>query len=241
MAPHADEVVHLPVIDISDPTLAVGKEMIAAAAKYGFLYIDTNGTGFTEEIVDKEFAIGQKFFSLSDSEKAESTINETNRGWTGMHTEILDPKNQRKGDFKEALNIGEFVNSRPEHNFPKALSPHIAELAEFENIAKSVRDRILDLLAMGLEIPDQKFFSSHGPVRMHHATAPLPISIRRRGLSTRRRHPGRRPQRLRLHHTAFPKTLPTRSGDPNPRKQMGTRPRLPTQLQNLQHPPAHPR
>ena len=160
MAAQAGEVVHLPVINISKPTLAVGKEMISAAAKYGFLYVDTNGTGFTQEIVDREFLIGQKFFSLADSEKAESTIDNTNKGWTGMHTEILDPKNQRKGDFKEALNIGEFLNGNPQQNFPKALFSHIPELAEFEEIAKSVRDRILDLLAMGLEIPDQKFFSS---------------------------------------------------------------------------------
>jgi isopenicillin N synthase-like dioxygenase len=154
------EVVRLPVIDISNPTLAVGKEMITAAAKYGFLYIDTNGTGFTQEIVDREFAIGQTFFSLPDSEKAKSTIDSTNKGWTGMHSEILDPSNQRKGDFKEALNIGEFVDEKPVQNFPEALAPHIRELNEFESIAKNVRDRILDLLAMGLEIPDEKFFSS---------------------------------------------------------------------------------
>jgi isopenicillin N synthase-like dioxygenase len=160
MAAQVAEVMHLPVIDISNPTLEVGKEMLAAATKYGFLYIDTNGTGFTEEIVDREFAIGHKFFSLSDSVKAESTIDETNRGWTGMHTEVLDPKNQRKGDFKEALNIGEFVNDKPGPNFPKVLTPYITELAEFECIARNVRDRILDLLAMGLGIEDEKFFSA---------------------------------------------------------------------------------
>lgn len=160
MAAQAGVAVHLPVIDISNPTLEVGKEMIAAAAQYGFLYIDTHGTGFTEEIVDREFAIGQKFFSQPDSVKAESTIDETNRGWTGMHTEVLDPKNQRKGDFKEALNIGEFVNGKPGPNFPEALSPHFNELAEFEDVAKDVRDRILDLLAVGLGIEDEKFFSA---------------------------------------------------------------------------------
>jgi isopenicillin N synthase-like dioxygenase len=160
MADQAGEVVDLPVIDISKPTLEIGKQMLAAATKYGFLYIDTNGTGFTEEILDREFVIGQKFFSQPDSVKAESAIDETNSGWTGMHTEVLDPKNQRKGDFKEALNIGEFMNDKPGSNFPKILTPYVKELAEFEAIARSVRDRILNLLAMGLEIEDENFFSA---------------------------------------------------------------------------------
>jgi hypothetical protein len=45
----------LPIFDISDPTPEVGRSMIEAAAKYGFLYIDTKGTGFTEAIVDRQF------------------------------------------------------------------------------------------------------------------------------------------------------------------------------------------
>lgn len=47
--------VQLPIFDISDPTPDVGRSMIAAAAKHGFLYIDTRGTDFTETIVDRLF------------------------------------------------------------------------------------------------------------------------------------------------------------------------------------------
>jgi hypothetical protein len=47
--------VQLPIFDISDPTPKEGRSMIAAAAKYGFLYIDTKGTDFTEAIVDRVF------------------------------------------------------------------------------------------------------------------------------------------------------------------------------------------
>ena len=47
--------VKLPIFDISDPTPEVGRSMIEAAAKYGFLYIDTKGTDFTESIVDRQF------------------------------------------------------------------------------------------------------------------------------------------------------------------------------------------
>jgi hypothetical protein len=49
--------VQLPVFDISDPTPEVGRSMIAAAAKYGFLYIDNKGIDFTEAIVDRVFGV----------------------------------------------------------------------------------------------------------------------------------------------------------------------------------------
>ena len=49
------DVVHLPVIDISEETLEVGRQMLDAAVKYGFLYVDTKGTLFTEERVDRLF------------------------------------------------------------------------------------------------------------------------------------------------------------------------------------------
>jgi hypothetical protein len=52
----------LPIFDISDPTPEVGRSMIEAAAKYGFLYVDTKGTDFTEAIVDRQF---EMVFGLS--------------------------------------------------------------------------------------------------------------------------------------------------------------------------------
>ena len=49
--------IQLPVIDISAETSAVGKSMIDAAVKYGFFYIDSKGTPFSEEVVDREFQL----------------------------------------------------------------------------------------------------------------------------------------------------------------------------------------
>lgn len=47
--------VQLPIFDISNPTPEEGRSMITVAANYGFLYIDTKGTDFTEAIVDRVF------------------------------------------------------------------------------------------------------------------------------------------------------------------------------------------
>lgn len=50
--------IELPVIDISNPhDPAVGKAMLEAAAKYGFLYVNSKGTDFATEDVDHAFGL----------------------------------------------------------------------------------------------------------------------------------------------------------------------------------------
>lgn len=54
----ADTPIELPVIDISNPhDPAVGKAMLDAAAKYGFLYVNSKCTDFTVEDVDRGFEL----------------------------------------------------------------------------------------------------------------------------------------------------------------------------------------
>jgi isopenicillin N synthase-like dioxygenase len=160
-AQNADnDILQLPIIDVSNPTAETGREMINAAAKYGFLYIDTKGTGFTEDIVNREFDLSKQFFSSSAAEKQECLIDKTNKGWTGMHGELLDPKTQRKGDFKEAFNMGDFVNGKPTQPMPKSLTLHVDELADFNQRCKSLCHLILELFAQGLDIEDKNFFTS---------------------------------------------------------------------------------
>ena len=152
--------IQLPVIDISDFSAEIGKRVLDAATKYGFLYIDTKGTGFTEDMVNREFGFARQFFALPIAEKEPCQINETNCGWTGMHGEILDPKVQRRGDFKEAFNIGEFRDGKPRQPMPNFLESRLDDLIDFEDTCKQVCDRILDLLGLGLELEEPKFFSS---------------------------------------------------------------------------------
>ena len=50
--------IELPVIDISDPhDPAVGKAMLDAAAKYGFLYVNSKGSDFSAADVDHAFGL----------------------------------------------------------------------------------------------------------------------------------------------------------------------------------------
>lgn len=47
----------LPIIDISSPDEDTGDRLVAAAAKYGFIYIKSTGLSIGAEIVDKTFAL----------------------------------------------------------------------------------------------------------------------------------------------------------------------------------------
>lgn len=50
--------IQLPVLDISNPDdVATGKAMLDAAARYGFLYVNSQGSDFSAEDVKKAFEL----------------------------------------------------------------------------------------------------------------------------------------------------------------------------------------
>ncbi|OJJ50971.1 hypothetical protein ASPZODRAFT_126948 [Penicilliopsis zonata CBS 506.65] len=154
--------IELPVIDISNPDdPTVGKKMIDAAAKYGFLYVNSKGTDFAVEDVEKAFKLSKEFFASPYEEKEGCRITPNNRGWSGMHTETLDPEHQRTGDFKEAMNFGEFKDGKAQQPLPPALTPHEAEIAHFAALCNKTCSRILKLMALGLDIQEDFFTSRH--------------------------------------------------------------------------------
>ena len=59
--------VSLPVINISSSQEVneIGRQMIDAAAGYGFLYIDTRGTDLTPEVVDRQFQLVGFVFNMA--------------------------------------------------------------------------------------------------------------------------------------------------------------------------------
>ena|SRR6266536_4836625 len=57
MAISNGDIVQIPMINISDRNATVGDALIDAAAKYGFIYIESKGTGFSLEHVDRAFEL----------------------------------------------------------------------------------------------------------------------------------------------------------------------------------------
>ena len=90
-----------------------------------------------------------------------------------MHVETLDPENHevcitiptdstsyynriandtQTGDFKESMNITEFHDKKAQQPLPPSLSPHQADIYHFETLCRKTCNRILTLLALGLEV-----------------------------------------------------------------------------------------
>ncbi|KAK2744407.1 hypothetical protein FQN57_004304 [Myotisia sp. PD_48] len=153
--------IQLPVINLSSLTADTGKEVLDAAIKYGFLYIDAEGTGFSKEIVDSAFEMAQEFFASPIEEKEQVKITTGNRGWSGMHRETLDPEHQERGDFKEAFNFGEFKDGKALQPLPKSLVKHEGKIGDIMTLCHTLCNQVLTLLAQGLKIPLDWFSSCH--------------------------------------------------------------------------------
>ncbi|KAH0602670.1 uncharacterized protein H6S33_008320 [Morchella sextelata] len=126
--------------------------LLEAAQTLGFVYITSEGSNISTEKIDRMFQLSKKFFSSPREEKEKCRISADNKGWSSMHSETLDPQNQRRGDFKEAFNFGEFKDGKAQQPMPAALSEHEAELSEFADLCHSLCLKLLRLFAIALKI-----------------------------------------------------------------------------------------
>jgi hypothetical protein len=55
MPPSAEADVQIPVIDIANPNLKTGEELVDAAARYGFVFIRNQGGDISPPEIDKIF------------------------------------------------------------------------------------------------------------------------------------------------------------------------------------------
>ncbi|KAK5079040.1 hypothetical protein LTR64_002539 [Lithohypha guttulata] len=161
-----EQSLNLPVIDVSDTSPENGKRLVQAAIDYGFLYVSPEGTPFNEQLIDAQFKLSREFFTCPLSEKEKFHVGTDNRGWLGMHNEILDPAKQSK-EFKEAFNIGEFDEERmPQQIMPGCLSTEtsLTQLRDFEAACDKTCKMFLDLIGIGLEVEDglNWFSKRHG-------------------------------------------------------------------------------
>ncbi|KKA29586.1 hypothetical protein TD95_003458 [Thielaviopsis punctulata] len=144
----------IPVIDIAAEGVSekeIAKALVDAAAEQGFIYIKSTGQALPSKKLFKETPL---------EEKKRCTIQTNNRGWSGMYSETLDPKNQKSGDTKEAFNFGEFKDGKAQQPLPSTLASLEPEVAKFFEHCSSLCQRILYLLGLGLEVSPADFFSS---------------------------------------------------------------------------------
>ncbi|TDZ34597.1 UPF0676 protein [Colletotrichum spinosum] len=160
MAPNAN----IPIIDIAAEGVnrtAIARQLVDAAAEHGFIYIRNTGKYIDLGDIDKAFDLSKKLFKAPVEEKAACTIQQNNRGWSGMHSETLDPKNQRVGDYKEAFNFGEFTREgKAQQPLPPTIQPDEPFINSFRDQCHTLCLELLQLLGIGLEVDPPTFFSS---------------------------------------------------------------------------------
>lgn len=152
----SQDLIQLPIIDVANTSPDNGRRLVDAAVEYGFLYISPSGTLFTESLVKSQFDLSKQFFAQPTAEKEKYRIGTDNRGFTGMHNEILDPSKDTK-EFKEAFNMGEFDENRmPQQKMPEWLvaRENLEQLRNFEEACQKTCDQILNLIGVGLEVEE---------------------------------------------------------------------------------------
>lgn len=162
----------IPLIDINDPSLSeeqIALLLVDAAEQHGFIYIKNTGQDIPADEIKRAFSLSRLLFGLPTEEKQKYTIQTNNCGWSGMHSETLDPKTQKKGDFKEAFNFGPFptnakTSSDLTQHLPPALESLVPQIAVFQQKCHRLCVRLLALFGIGLAaIPATIFSSAHSP------------------------------------------------------------------------------
>ncbi|KAI0166845.1 2OG-Fe(II) oxygenase superfamily protein [Hypoxylon sp. FL1284] len=157
----------IPIIDISaegaDQAQAA-KELVNAAIEYGFVYVRNAGRDISAEQIENAFNLSRTLFASPLEDKQRCKIEKNNQGWSGMHTETLDPKTQRVGDFKEGFNFGAFEDGKATQPIPRSIEPHQAQLAAFREACHALCQKLLLLFGIGLGVDPPTFFTAaHAP------------------------------------------------------------------------------
>ncbi|KAI0537801.1 hypothetical protein GGR58DRAFT_327644 [Xylaria digitata] len=157
----------IPIIDISggeEDYVRVAKELVDAAAEHGFVYIRNAGQDISLPQIEQAFDISRTLFQSPLEDKQRCEIEKNNEGWSGMHSETLDPKTQRVGDFKEGFNFGAFTDGKATQPIPKSIEPHEADLAAFRDSCHKFCRKLLLLFGIGLAVDPPSFFlEAHSP------------------------------------------------------------------------------
>ncbi|KAI6089478.1 2OG-Fe(II) oxygenase superfamily protein [Hypoxylon rubiginosum] len=159
----------IPIIDISAEgadQIQVAKELVDAAVEYGFVYVRNAGRDISTEQIENAFGLSRTLFASPLEDKQRCKIEKNNQGWSGMHTETLDPKTQRVGDFKEGFNFGTFKDGKATQPIPRSIEPHQAQLAGFREACHALCQKLLLLFGIGLQVDPPTFFTSaHSPAQ----------------------------------------------------------------------------
>lgn len=137
----------------------LAKQLFNALDETGFFYVTK--FDLSQETVDRQFAIGRELFSRSTEEKLRYRADLENGGYNGYKP--LGLREVRPGiqDNTEIYNIPKFIPEL-ERPHPEIINAHREEIEQFtRNISEKVAGKLLVLLAIILELPEDFFLQKH--------------------------------------------------------------------------------
>ncbi|GAA5934723.1 isopenicillin N synthase family dioxygenase [Sporobolomyces koalae] len=153
------------VIDISQcPTAAsLGQAIQSSLSSAGFIFLTRHGL---DSQIERMFRMSETFFNYETDEQKQKTAyvsSADNKGYTKVSQEALDPTNPAP-DLKEGFNIG-FIEPgtppRPSQPLPTLLEQHADELVNFQRACFAICQRLLEAIAVSLELEPSFFTSQH--------------------------------------------------------------------------------
>ena len=149
----------LSIFDTSGGKQKLAAQLFDAINKIGFFYI-TN-FGLSQDEVDEQFAIGKEFFELPIDEKLKYRADLENGGYNGYKPMGIRQLKPGIFDNTEIYNVPKFTSAY-ERQHPTVIKDQWAAIEKFgRHIHEEVVDRLLVLIAIILELPEDYFLKHH--------------------------------------------------------------------------------
>ena len=130
------------------------EDVLAALSTIGFIHLDLDGTGISQEEVDRAFQISNLIHSVPLDQRTDYTKDARGNGYFPMKGS-LDERSSST-DFKESYVWGRFKASAEETKsqqvLPDAIGALRDEIEEFDNKCFEASLRVLDMLSQALSV-----------------------------------------------------------------------------------------
>ncbi|KAI9246078.1 hypothetical protein BDA99DRAFT_527404 [Phascolomyces articulosus] len=149
---------NIPTIDFSDFSnryATVAEQIFDACKNIGFFHIINYETPSILQ-VEQAFDLSKQFFELPTEEKIKFKQDSNQKkieGYMEIYSQRFDPKNQKKGDFKENFDMETLTDTKNIEHFPKLFQNHRSDLQAFSKGMHETALRVLELLTFALKLP----------------------------------------------------------------------------------------
>lgn len=195
---------NIPVVDISPSNPDAPEQLLSAASKYGFVFVENSPQtgGIPPQDIAKMFELSKEFFAAPVEVKEQVSIASNkagkNHGWLSQGIEKLDPKTQKRADVKEyvrPMSLGHISasmrvlsrNRTDSHHLPQSLQHGRTPPQQHPRAATSHAPRTTPTNHSDLPkplprlVPANTYAPGHGSSNatrlVHVATRPLPRSL----------------------------------------------------------------